>query len=542
MNQWKELYMATLCKLTENNISALTGRKICCVEKSVSYLEELCQKFDVLDQIECVADANQRNLGQFTFHGKDIDVVYISYLINIDFDETAIVITSDYVREVFETICGVLKRDCSDVIVYYFANRETEMEEHYREKYADAALQNIIVFRSGPHASSYVKGMDFGDNARALFEYALQVGLNRTYELVWLVKNPEEFKQYESVEHVSFLSYDWSISEKQEERDAYYRALCLAKYLFFTDAYGFARNCRKDQVRVQLWHGCGFKTRVNFVRCEKRYEFTTVISDLYADIHADIYGLRREQVLVTGYAKQDWLFHPQKEDMTKLQIPEAGKYIFWLPTFRSTERKLEQLNEYILKSETGLPVVNTQKQLHSLNALLVKKDVVLIVKLHPFQNRREVFCDGCSNIYLLENDDLVEQDIPINRLLGQADALISDYSSAAVDFMLLDKPIAFMLEDVEEYEKSRGFVFEKIRDWLPGKEIFTVGDVCGFVEEVADGQDTTGDRRRSLRNKMHQFCDDKNCQRILEEFGLESDIKVRNSYGRKAGKIAGRNY
>ena len=144
----------------------------------------------------------------------------------------------------------------------------------------------------------------------------------------------------------------------------------------------------------------------------------------------------------------------------------------------------------------------------------------MIIKLHPFQDRSEVFCEGCSHIHLIENEDLVEQDIPINRLLGQADALISDYSSAAVDFMLLDKPIAFMLEDVKEYEKSRGFVFENIREWIPGKEVFTFEDVCAFIEEVASGQDKTKKRRQDLRSRMHKYSDDKNCQRILEAFGI----------------------
>ena len=514
-----------LCKLTENNIDALAGKKICCVEKSISYLEEFCQKYDVLGQISCIVDTNQRNLGRFTFHGKEIEVIYISYLIKVDFRETALVITSDYTQEVFDAIGKVLEEDFPDCTIYYFANRETEYEEPYREKYEDVSLENMIVFRSGPHASSYVKGMDFADNARALFEYALQIGLHHTYELVWLVKNPKEFLRYESVENVKFVSYDWSVSEDKTQRDAYYRVLCLAKYIFFTDAYGFARNCRKDQLRIQLWHGCGFKTRVNFVRCENRYEYTTVISDLYADIHADIYGLRKDQVQVTGYAKQDWLFHPEKEDIHKLNIPEANRYIFWLPTFRSTECKLAQLNEYTLKSETGLPIVNSRKQLDKLNDFLAEKNIVLVVKLHPFQNRSEVFCEGYRNIHLLENEDLVEQDIPINRLLGQADALISDYSSAAVDFMLLDRPIAFMLEDVEEYEKSRGFVFENIREWLPGKKVFTFDDLCAFVEEVAANQDTTKDKRQGLRVRMHKYCDDKNCMRILTKFKIIQEVQ-----------------
>lgn len=512
----------TLSKLTEKNISDLSGKKICCVEKSVSYLEELCRKYDVLEQISCIADTNNRNSGHFFFHDKEIVVVYISYLIKINHQEVCIVITSDYYREVFETIATIVGAEVPDITVYYFANQETELEDSYRKKYADVSLENIIVFRSGPHASSYVKGMDFADNARALFEYALQAGVNRTYELVWLVKNPAEFKEYETEKNVKFLSFDWSVSGKQEERDAYYHVLCLAKYIFFTDAYGFARNCRKDQVRVQLWHGCGFKTRVNFVRCEKRYEYTTVISDLYADIHAEIYGLRKDQVLVTGYAKQDWLFHPDREDMDRLRIPEAEKYIFWLPTFRSTERKLEQLNEYVLESGTGLPVIHTGEQLDMLNAFLAEKDIILIVKLHPFQDRSEVFCEGYSNICLIENGKLAEEDIPINRLLGHADALISDYSSAAVDFMLLDRPIAFMLEDVEEYRKSRGFVFENIREWLPGKEIFAFEDIYNFVEAVAEGYDMTADKRRRLRKEMHKYCDDRNCRRILEKFGIVS--------------------
>lgn len=515
--------MITLCKLTENNINILEGKKICCVEKSICYLEEFCQRYEVLNQIFCIAETNHRNLGQLTFWGKKINIIYISCLLKMNLKETVLVIMSDYVQEAFDTVYNILEADYPDITIYYFANQETEYEEYYRKKYRNVFIKNIILFRSGPHASSYVKGMDFADNARALFEYALQIKLNHTYELVWLVKNPEKFKQYEAIENVSFVSYDWSASDHRTQRDAYYRALCLAKYIFFTDAYGFARNCREDQIRIQLWHGCGFKTRVNFVRCEKRYEYTTVISDLYADIHADIYGLRKDQVLVTGYAKEDWLFHPDKEDINRLQIPEAEKYIFWLPTFRSTERKLEQLHEYVLKSETGLPVVNTKMQLDILNRLLVEKNIVLVVKLHPFQDRSRVCCKGFSNIFLIENEDLVEQDIPINRLLGQADALISDYSSAAVDFMLLDKPIAFMLEDVEEYKKSRGFVFGNIREWLPGKEIFTFEDVYGFVEEIAAGQDTLSEKRRRLRDKMHRYCDDKNCQRILEELHILSE-------------------
>lgn len=512
--------MSELQKLTEQNIYQLKEKTIYLAGRSLSYVDELCCKYDFLKQIAGIIDSNKRSQGEMLYNGKMITIYGLERLKEISFEAAVLIITNDYYWEAYEEILSAIGSGASDMTIYYFADRETEYEEEYRIRYENSALENIIVFRSGPHASSYVKGMDFADNARALFEYALQRGLNQTYELIWFVKNPEEFAQYDAIENVRFLSFDWSVSEHRRERDVYYRALCLAKYLFFTDAYGFARNSRKDQIRVQLWHGCGFKTRVNFVRCERRYEYTTVISDLYADIHADIYGLRKNQILVTGYAKQDWLFHPEKEDMKKLRIPKAEKYIFWLPTFRSTERKLEQLNEYDLESETGLPVVSTKKKMGCLNELLTEKNIVLVVKMHPFQDRNTITCEDYTNIHLVENEDLVTQDIPINRLLGQADALISDYSSAAVDFMLLDRPLAFMLEDVEEYEQSRGFVFENIWEWLPGKEIFTFEAVCDFVNEIADNDDVTADRRRRLKKIMHQYCDDHNCQRIFEALGI----------------------
>lgn len=511
-----------LKKLTKEIVNEISEKHICLFEKSISYLEELCNQYDIIEAVEYIVDTNERSQGKFVYRNKILEVYGLSHLRYIDLCRTVIIITSDYHREAYAKIMAVLRVEevNTEAEIYYFANRETEYEEIYRTRYQQESLKKLIIFRSGPHASSYVKGMDFADNARALFEYALQIGLNLQYELVWFVKDPAEFERYRDMENVSFLSFEWSVSDNPKERDVYYRALCLAKYIFFTDAYGFARNCRSDQIRVQLWHGCGFKTRVNFVRCENRYEYTTVISDLYANIHADIYGLRKDQVLVTGYAKQDWLFHPDKDDMRRLCIPNADKYIFWLPTFRSTEHKLEQLNEYRLESQTGLPVVNTKRKLECLNALLIEKNIVLIIKLHPFQDRNMVNCEKYSNIYLVENEDLVKQDIPINRLLGQADALLSDYSSSAVDFMLLDKPIAFLLEDLEEYGQSRGFVFENIREWLPGKEVFSFEDVCVFVKEIADECDTTADKRRELRNRMHKYYDDNNCKRILESLKI----------------------
>lgn len=503
-------------RLTESNFYTLADKEIVCYEKSEAYLCELYTQFDVQHEVRRIIDDNKRNQGNFSFEGNNLTVMDSSCISHIDFEKTVLLITSDYFMEAYEKLSDIEAVKASVDVIYYFTNKETDYEFEYREKYQNMPLENIIVFRSGPHASSYVKGMDFADNTRALFEYMLEHGLNEKYELVWFVKNPDAFERYDDVRNVKFLSYEWSVSENKEERDSYYHTLCLAKYIFFTDAYGFARNCRKDQTRIQLWHGCGFKTRVNFVRCEKRYEYTTVISDVYSKIHQDIYGLRKDQMLVTGYAKQDWLFHPIAGWRERLDIPKARKYIFWLPTFRTAKEQLQNLNEYELAGQTGLPVVSTYKMLAQLDILLGNINAVLILKLHPFQNREKTGRIDMKNIILLDNEQLAEKDIQINQLLGYADALISDYSSAAVDYMLLDRPIAFTLDDVEEYEQSRGFVFENIKEWLPGMELLSFQDMCRFIKEVCDNADTTKEKRRKLTLKMHKYQDDGSCRRIVE--------------------------
>lgn len=510
--------------LTDKNYGDISGRGIFFVGYSPSYLEQYILKYGYDNSIWGVLDVNARNHGKHDVDGHEIEVCGFDTLNKVNLDDTVFVITDDFFNEVYSTLLQYIDVEKYNTPIYVFPNRETEIDLSYRKKYESHSLENIILFRSGPHAASYVNGMDFSDNARALFEYMLSNHYNDKYELVWLVKNPDDFTQpagkyyryTRDYRNVSFIGYDWADSEDMDRRDEYYRVLCLAKYIFFTDAYGFARNSRKDQIRVQLWHGCGFKTRVNFVRCEKRYEYTTVISDLYSDIHREIYGLNENQMLVTGYAKQDWLFDKSDDYMTRMELPAADKYIFWLPTFRMAKSGLENLNEYEYQNQTGLPIVNTLERCKELNLYLKERNIILLVKLHPFQDKTKIMNFELSNMVMIDNDTLFDSDIQINQLLGCADALISDYSSAAVDYMLLDRPIAFTLDDVEEYRDSRGFVFDNILEWLPGDELYNFENFCGFIDRVYRGEDDKAEKRRRLTGIMHKFHDNENCRRIVE--------------------------
>ncbi len=489
-------------------------------------LKEFCVRFDAVDRIIMMLNDNIREHKDIEIEGRRIgtgDFSWFSYYIdyNDPLKDYICVIMDDYYKEVYEVLNSEQSLVKRDINIYYYLNYENEIEYEYRESYKESELEDIIVFRSGPHPSQYMKGMDFDDNARALFEHMLSTGLNEKYELVWIVKEPSEFERFERNKGVRFLSYEWAHDGVKEEMDAYYHAICCARFIFFTDAYGFARNCREDQVRVQLWHGCGYKSRVNYTRCEHRYEKMVVTGSAYKEIHARLFGLRDDQMIVTGCPKEDWLFHQSEQGVEHfIKSKKASKIIFWLPTFRETGEHLSNLNEYSVKGDTGLPVADTHVKLEKLNELLIKQSAVIVVKLHPYQKRDKVKCEGYSNIILVENEELRGLDLHINKLLGCADALISDYSSVSIDYLILNRPIGFLLDDAKDYAGSRGFIFEPLTDYLPGAELYTFEDMLRFVEEISSGIDSSYDKRQKIKEQLQAFDDDRSCERLIKELGI----------------------
>lgn len=509
-----------LIKITDRILEENKEKNTLFVGRSSEYFFEIFDKYPNMKKPMAILDSNLRKLGICEVMGKETPVYGLTYLESIELNNALVIITDDYYKEYFEKLQSMLLEEDGIQCVYFFPNTETSYELEYRRKYEYVSLENILVFRSGPHASEYVKGMDFSDNARALFEYALSIHLNERYELVWIVNNPKEFESYKKYRNVSFLPFEASVSEDKVIRDEYYRVLCLAKFFFFTDAYGFVRNCRRDQVRIQLWHGYGYKKRLSSVPCGSRYEYMPVPSELYAELHAKEFGLHSKQMLITGGAKTDWLFQKNEKLLEYLGIPRAKKYLFWLPTYRFSEEKMRKPVDGDLYKETGLPMIRSQEELVSINDFLRRNDMMLILKLHPFQNRDVVHVDGYSNIHILESRQLLREDIQINQLLGMADALISDYSSVAVDFLILNRPMAFLLEDEREYSQSRGFIFDSIMNYLPGKKIHKPKDFMTFLDEVSKGIDSTLEERERIRKQFYKFTDGNNAKRLLEALGI----------------------
>ena len=477
------------------------------------YLKNICGIFAILD-------IDERTPLTASVGEKTYKVMALKEVESLSAEDSVIIIMYEYEREAYEKILNILEDN--SLPVYWFADRATEIELFYRNKYSLNPTENIILFKSG--SRQYVYGDDFSDNARALFEYMIRDGYNKRWKLVWLVYDPasKDYESWKRYDNVVFIGTQDSKSEESKKKDLYYHYLCLAKYAFVTDDESFFRRRRGDQTLVQLWHGDGVKARTRFRRMESRWDYMVCTSQFYADSDQEVFGLRADQTLPCGLPKDDWT--ASKTDKTQSFEEEIkGFYhtILWAPTFRKSVQGLELLNENVTVNETGLPILATWHACSQINEILKSYNCILLVKLHPVADLSLHEGRSYSNIRLMTNQDLYSKGLFINHIMPYFEAFISDYSSAITSYMILDRPMAFTLDDLNEYDESRGFVLNPVKEYLPGKELYTVKDMIDFIEDVCRGKDITMDKRRRLMSKMIDYRDGKSSERLLEILAIE---------------------
>lgn len=506
-------------KCTVRRLKNIAKKKRLIFYGYTQWLNMICNQKGILDSAELIIDDNPYLWGaKVDLSGKSFIVRNPREIIQFLSDDSIIVITAPYQENLYHNLIKILAGRSSEIL--YCPSIQDRLLTRYRWIFKKMKLKDIIVFRSG--LNKYSQPWEYADNARALFEYMLDNGLNEKYKLVWAVKYPKDFKNLTRNKNVKVISYDWEVTANIFLALYYQYYIYRAKYFFFTETCTWLRYSRKEQTLVNLWHGCGIKGRkAKTEPTGTHYDYMTVNSPLYAEIHAKEYGCDIDQMLITGLPKQDWLFMdlPVKLD-TLLNLPSSRKYVFWLPTFRMAQKGFEALNEYRIEGETGLPILESLELMDKLDQKLNELDLCLIIKLHPLQSDFRRPNIKYRKIRVLTNDDMIKIGYPINRLLSQADALISDYSSAAIDYLLLDRPMAFTLDDLEEYKESRGFNFEDVHEYLPGVEIYDYEEFENFFIDISNDLDLGKEKREKLINVLHSYKDGKNCERIIKYFKL----------------------
>lgn len=344
--------------------------------------------------------------------------------------------------------------------------------------------ENLIFFYSN---------LGFRDNVKAFYDYLIRKKYNEKYKIVVSINDVEKFVDH-APENVIFVGNKQGISYFMKAKYAFY---CFGKYPI---------KPAKSQIVVNLWHGTPLKKIGNLEKGleKKDYNFFTYVvasSPLYQPIMAKIFGCKEEQVIITGNPRNDELF--QEDNANDNPFWEKGeKVILWLPTYR----------EY--KEDFIVSLLN-RENLEPLNKKLKTAHCKLIIKLHPLQDV-SIISEAYSNIDFLVQTNLDVEGVSVYTLLKDADALITDYSSVYFDYMMLNRPIAFTVEDIEEYRKERGFVFDNPFVYMPGKKLSSYEDLEQFITNVAQKKDIYAAQRQQVNRIMNSFSDGNSCRRLEE--------------------------
>ncbi len=367
----------------------------------------------------------------------------------------------------------------------------------------------LLVFKSRP---------DFADNSRALAEYLIENGYTKKYDIYFDVNDVSISNRYKHLP-IHFFS---SSKDRGFKRFKYLKILYTAKFLLSTHEMIIPIDKKqKGQLLIRLWHGCGYKDRSSTDNTEiRRFDLALVPGEVFIKTKAYFWNVDEKYILAKGYPRYDWLL--KKDPSTKkllesLMAESSSKMIIWMPTFRND--KNGRYND--TNNISNFPIVHSKEEWKHLDRICQDNHITLLIKLHPFQAEYDIPFQSFSNIKRLTNDFINTNDVPLYKIIAFSDALISDYSSIAIDYLLLDKPIAFTLDDYDLYKKSRGFVFENPLEYMPGHHLYIFNELTNFIEDISEGKDPYKQERGKVR-KVTVVSSTHYCLDILDTLGIKA--------------------
>ena len=392
------------------------------------------------------------------------------------------------------------------IFLYYLFHRAVEVVYMRILRIYCPVNKHLIILRSFP---------DYSDNARALAEYLVNNGYDTEYDICFDVADIRKFKDKRL--GVRFISCETALGLY---RFRWIKLVCTAKYLLFTHRPILIRErAGKEQLLVNLFHGNGYKERsIQQGKARAPYDYSIVSGDLFIKPMAHFWNIEEDRVLPIGFPRYNWLLSADKsaaEMVDSYKKNHDSKVVIWMPTYRSDKKGVYNETESI----SQFPLVNTPERWKKLDDTCREYNIVLLIKLHPFQKEYIIPFECLGNIKEISDGVFSKADIPMYKFIAHTHALISDYSSISVDYLLVNRPMAFALEDFDAYKDSRGFVFEDPRVYMPGHHLYSFKDLECFLKDVSAGNDLYKEARREMRT-VAIFQSDDYCKGLLERFGI----------------------
>lgn len=306
------------------------------------------------------------------------------------------------------------------------------------------------------------------DNCLALYYY-IKENHNNKYDIYWQINKGDKNKLgYKKVVYKSGNIF---------QKIKYYHYLKSSHIIVITH---HQLPIRKGQKLITLWHGEPFKKWSNDVShlvYDSHDNWFVTSNENTKKIRSDVYRLKNVNFITSPQCRL-WFF--QKKDLIDavsdyLYSLSIRKFLVFMPTFKGIGRE-----DNFFDVDFKL-IDNT----------LEKNDAFLFIKLHPHYSLDSYkFLNTYNRIRFVDNRFFENNNLELYSFLALSSGLITDISSVFIDYMFLDKPICFYLNEPKTiFEKT---IFETFNYPLPGVMALNSADLNTFIENVCSPEQQNG--------------------------------------------------
>ncbi len=318
----------------------------------------------------------------------------------------------------------------------------------------------------------------FSGSAKAFYLYMREN--HSGYKLIWVLHRKEE---------VIFLK-KMNISAYQSTSLKGIQHLVKAKYIIATHLEFSRYKAFIGQKYINLWHGMPIKKMGCMDPGEKdlwNYKYTwgncdivAVTSEFFATIFSCQAGTDYRKFKVTGTPRNDFLFNCDGRKNLQTLFPDIINYekvMLYCPTFRKAEERTIRRRDSTLNTRYFIDKYFDGET----EEFLRESKFCCLIKLHPFEEKKLLAKKFGKNIKIITDEILKKMNLSLHEILNGIDFLITDYSSIYIDYLLLNRPVMFIVDDLEEYRSKRGIIFDDYDFFTPGPKVKTTEK---FKEEI----------------------------------------------------------
>lgn len=346
---------------------------------------------------------------------------------------------------------------------------------------------------------------DFDCNGGAFYNWLVSNGYNKKIKIVWRLYHDAPVDLPDNVSCVPVYGPSW--------RKAW--AICTAKWL--TADCTVADKVRDDQLSVYMTHGgFGLKNCHGLITVPESVDYILSPSPSFDDWTRWMYEADNSSVelIHVGYPSLDRLYDENHEAVNKPNWGD-GKTILWMPTFR--QGVAVDRNDSSGDYPYGVPLVRDRRALEKLAGVLRQYNVRLVIKLHPKQDLSSITSDMPEGIEFITGDSIKLQKFDNYDLMLEADAMIGDFSGAIYEYLVLNRPIAFVLSDLSEYKIG---LIDNAEKYMVGPKIYNFDDLETFIRDVSNGTDSFSLEREELLRRMYDLSDGCSSERLSGILGI----------------------